>query len=104
MKFSEYLKNLILIRCTYKNVIARRGKAPTWQSPGTICRSAVQKQTSYREIPTVATLPRNDKNEKTSRFREAFENQSSKNSTFTSTSPMTPGMVPVQVYCHISTL
>ena len=42
-------------------VIARRRKEPTWESPGTIHRTAVQKQTSYREIATpVCGLARND--------------------------------------------
>ncbi len=33
-------------------VIPRKGDALTWESPGTIHRSAHKKQTSYREIAT----------------------------------------------------
>ena len=39
-------------------VIAR--SEATWQSPGPIHRSAVQSQTSYREIATAPLGPRND--------------------------------------------
>ena len=42
------------------SVIARRGVAPTWQSPGTMFVSALQIDEWYQEIPTVALLPRND--------------------------------------------
>ena len=37
-------------------VIARNPKGVTWQSPGGMCRIA----TLYREIATVALLPRDD--------------------------------------------
>ena len=52
--------NLVSNALKKKHVIARRGIAPTWQSPGTIHRNAVLGQRLYQEIPTAPLGPRND--------------------------------------------
>jgi len=62
-----YRKMSHLCHCEERSDVAippprhcEEGISPTWQSPGTIYRHISQQQTTYREIPTVATLPRND--------------------------------------------